>query len=304
MRNSFLTVSAIALLFVSCGGGSKQAEGNSNTEEMADDTTSKLANNGVINLEGELFSIPSPIHTAMLIQKTGAAYDKAILNPVANGNQYSTDFAKALNLGIYGADLGYVSMYSQSSDVASYLVHVKKLADDLGVTAAFDNKTLERINRNIQIKDSLLMLVGIAYRASDAFLKDNKRNDVSSLILAGGWIESLNFAISVHKTKSNEEIARRIAEQKQALGSIVKLLSKFESQAEFAPLVADLKDLATVYEGITTKYIYEKPVTDPAAKTTVINSRTEVSYTKEQIDQIAEKVKALRNKLINPTGKA
>ncbi len=85
----------------------------------------------VLNIGGELFSIPSPLQTAMLIQKTGSAYDKSILNTKENMNQYATDFSKALNLGIYGADLGYVNMYSKTQDAISYLAAVKKLSDDV-----------------------------------------------------------------------------------------------------------------------------------------------------------------------------
>ena len=42
-------------------------------------------------------------------------------------NQYATDFSKALNLGIYGADLGYVSMYNKTQDAISYLAVIASL---------------------------------------------------------------------------------------------------------------------------------------------------------------------------------
>jgi hypothetical protein len=289
-------IALVALTLFNCSGGDKKKEG---VEETPVDTA-KVVNNGVLNVRGELFSIPSPVQTAMLIQKTGSSYDKSILNVTSNSGQYKTDFSKALNLGIYGADLGYVTMYSKTQDALSYLAAVKKIADDLGVSGAFDAKTMDRINKNITVKDSMLVLVGVAYRASDAFLKNNQRNDVSGLILAGGWIESLNFAISVNKLKENEEIKMRIAEQKQALGSIIKLLSQYQSQSGYSELIDDLKDLAKVYDTVTFKYIYEKPETNEAAKTTTINSHTEINITKEQINLITTKLIALRNKIISP----
>lgn len=297
LKTSFITLGAFALLTLSCGND-KTTPPDENGDTPED--TAKVTNNGVLNVGGELFSIPSPVQTAMLIQKSGAAYDKAILNLTASNNQYKTDFSKALNLGIYGADLGYVTMYNKTQDALSYLAAVKKLADDLGVSGAFDQATMERINKNIQVKDSMLVLVGIAYRASDAYLKNNQRNDVSGLILTGGWIESLNFAITVNKQKENEEIKIRIAEQKQALGSIIKLLGQYSTQPEYSDLIEGLKDLSKIYDGIEFKYVYEAPVIDVANKTTTINSRTEVKVSKEQIDQISAKVQAIRDKLVNP----
>src|SRR4051812_36821984 len=103
---SFLFYPLCFFLLTSCGDNNSKTN---NPEEIQDDTT-KVISGAVLNIGGELFSIPSPLQTAMLIQKTGAIYDKSILNTKENMHQYANDFSKALNLGIYGADLGYVNM--------------------------------------------------------------------------------------------------------------------------------------------------------------------------------------------------
>ncbi|MGZ3904146.1 MAG: hypothetical protein ACXVC6_10650 [Bacteroidia bacterium] len=293
---SFIVYPLSLLMLVSCGGDKGKTAGN---EEIQEDTT-KVVSGAVLNIGGELFSIPSPLQTAMLIQKTGSAYDKSILNSKENINQYATDFAKALNLGIYGADLGYVNMYNKTQDAISYLAAVKKLADELGVSGAFDTQTMERFQKNISNKDSMMMLVGLAYREGDIFLKQNKRPDISGLILTGGWIESLNFAISANKAKTNEEIKRRIADQKQALASVIKLLSQSDSKPEFASLINDLKDLAKDFDSIKYKYVYEKPETDVAAKTTTFNSHTDIEMSPETLTAISTKIETIRKKIVNP----
>src|ERR1017187_1743923 len=153
------------LLVASCGGNDKKKVANS--EEIQEDTA-KAVSAGVLNIGGELFSIPSPLQTAMLLQGAGAPYDKSILNSKENLNQYATDYAKALNLGVYGADLGYVSMYSKTQDALVYLTAVKKLSDEIGVSGAFDMKTMKRFENNMANKDSMMVLVGLAYREGDA----------------------------------------------------------------------------------------------------------------------------------------
>lgn len=284
----------VASVFIYSCGGSKETETTTSDDLPDTDTVKAMA----LNIGGELFSVPSPIQTALLIQKSGVTYDKTILNPGSKNGQYSSDFSKAMNLGIYGADLGYVSMYNQTQDALGYLGAVKQLADKLGVSAAFDQQTMKRINDNISNKDSMLVLVGIAYRASDSYLKTNKRTEISSLILTGGWIESMHFSILAYKQKPTDEIKFRIAEQKQALGSIIKLITSHNLPVA-ADLVADLEKLAKVYDGITTKYNYVEPTTDEAKKITYINSTTEINITPEQISQIAEQITAIREKIIN-----
>jgi hypothetical protein len=296
MFNSrILAMGFAALILASCGGNDKPKDDENNNEAIVDTDTAKTA---VLNVGGELFSVPSPIQTAMLIQKTGVAYDKSILNPSNKVNTFSKDYERALNLGIYGADLGYVSMYNQTQDAFGYLAAVKQLADKLGVSAAFDQQTMKRIETNIANKDSMLVLVGIAYRASDTYLKSNKRNEVSSLILAGGWVESMHFSIMAYNKKATDDIKYRIAEQKQALTSIIRLLGS-HNMPEAMELGKQLNDLAKIYEGIQFKYTFVEPQTDSVKKMTYINSTNEVLVSKEQIEQISAKVAEIRNKITN-----
>ena len=293
LRKPFLVLSALSVMALGCGTEGEETVDDNNANKV---DTSQTSTNVVIN--GKIFSIPSPIQTAILIKKTGASYNKEILNSSKKLNGYSSNFQKALNLGIYGADLGYVSLFEQSQDAVEYMQAVKKLGDELGVSGAFDPNLITRFKNNISNKDSLLVLVSSAYRASDAYLKENKRNNVSGLILVGGWIESLHFSINTNNQKPNEEIKRRIAEQKLSLTNVIELLSEYEKEAEYKKLLDSLKDLATVFEKIEFKYVFEQPTTDAENKITTVNSKTEVVFTAEQMDAISKKISAIRASIV------
>lgn len=289
-RGALVTLTATALLTAGCGGD--------NAKDGEDLPPVDSTQTTILNVNGEIFSIPSPIQTAFLIKNSGATYSKDVLNAPSKSTQYTTNFSKALNLGIYGADLGYVTIYDQTQDAIGYLNSAKKLADELGVSGAFDAATIDRFTKNLGNKDSMLVLVGVAYRSSDAYLKNNDRNDVSGLVLAGGWIESLYFATNVYKTKPSEDVKRRIAEQKSSLQSLIKLLTQYYSQPEYTEFIDNLNDLSTVFDGVEFKYTYEKPTTDAEKKLTTINSKTEVNITPEQIESITQKVKSIRSQIV------
>jgi len=284
-------------IFVVCNGGDDKPDDKKDDLVETPDTIKTTQ----FNFSGELFSVPSPIQTALLIQKSGVTYDKNILLSSSNVNKFSTDYSRSLNLGIYGADLGYVSLYNQTQDALSYLGAVKQLADKLGISAAFDASTMERIQKNVTNKDSMMVLVGIAYRSSDAYLKNNQRSDVSSLVLAGGWIESLYFSVNAFKSKPNEEIKRRIAEQKQTLTSLIKILGMNTGNADVVELTKQLTDLSKVYEGVILKYNFVEPTTDTVKKVTYINSTSDVTITDEQLTQISTKIVEIRNNITNVT---
>jgi hypothetical protein len=294
LNKNFLAFTIAVSLFSSCGN-KKEESGKDDIVEIAD-----TVKTSVLNIGGELFSVPSPIQTALLIQKSGISYDKSTLHASNRVNTFTTDFSKSLNLGIYGADLGYVSLYNQTQDALGYLASVKQLADKLGISAAFDASTMERIKNNVTNKDSMMVLVGIAYRGSDAYLKNNQRTGISSLILTGGWIESMHFSVTAYKAKPTDLVRFRIAEQKQALGSLIKILS-VSTEAEVTTLTAQLTELAKIYDGIQFKYNFIEPVTDTTKKITYINSTTDIIVSEEQIALITNKIQEIRNKIINPS---
>jgi hypothetical protein len=294
LRNQVFTMAVLSVFAVSCGG-----------EEPTDDQIENPIENGdpndgqLMEIDGKVFSIPSPIQTAMLIKNSGANYNKDILNEPSKVTNYSTNFKKAINLGVYGADLGYVTMYDQTQDAISFLTAVKAIGDDLGVSSAFDLELVERFEKNIGSQDSLLVLVSDAYKSSDRYLKNNQQNDIGSLILAGGWIESLYFATNAVELTGNKEIIKRIGEQKTTVYNLIKLLTPYYSKPEFTTLVDDLMELNEIYEQVESTYTFVKPTVDIENKTTTINSTTVVNITDDQLKAITEKVMKMRIEIIS-----
>lgn len=280
------------ILFSACGDGKEEEVVDNQIESMID------SSNITIGVGGKVFIIPSPIQTAMLIQKSGAQYDKTILNETSKINSYSTKFQKCLNLGIYGADLGYTTLYDQTQDALMYFKVTHTLANDLGLASAFDKNFIERFQRNLGKRDSLLALVSVAYRISNDFLKNSDRNEEAALIIAGGWIETLQFAINVMKTKGNDDIKNRIAEQKNALDNLISLLSMYQGNEEYAELLQKLNDLKLEYDKVQYTYTYERPITDEVNKATTITSKSEIIITPANIEAIGKKIAIIRELII------
>ena len=150
LQKLFVSGSAVFLLspfFYGCGSNKENAE----TEGT--DTTSMGQSGGMTKgtskAQNIFYSIPSPIELAQLIQKAGAKYNKDLLNPIKNVSKYMSNTSKALNLGVYGADLSYTSVFDDNTQESIfYLAATRKLAESLGVGNAFDEKTVDRIQAN------------------------------------------------------------------------------------------------------------------------------------------------------------
>lgn len=294
LRNQTVALATIAVFAIGCGDEPSEDQIE---EPIVEDEGPK--ENQLMEIDGKVFSIPSPIQTATLIQGSGANYNKDMLNEPSKVTNYSTNFKKAINLGIYGADLGYVTMYDQTQDAISYLTAVKAIGDDLGVSSAFDVELVERFEKNIGNRDSLLALVSDAYKSSDRYLKNNQQNDIGGLILAGGWIESLYFATNAAEMTNNSDIIRRVGEQKTTLNNLIKLLTPYYSKPEFTSLVDKLMELNDIYDKVQITYTYVKPTVDVENKTSTINSTTEVNIDEELLKAISEKVMEIRVEIIS-----
>ena len=236
LKNQALLLSLAAFFAVSCGDDQPKDDSTETVEVVENNAN----NTQLLELDGKVFSIPSPIQTAYLIKGAGVTYNKDILNVPSKVTGYSTNFKKAVNLGIYGADLGYVTLYDQTQDAISFLTAVKTLGDDLGVSSAFDMELVERFEKNIGNQDSVLSLVSEAYKSSDKYLKNNDQNHIGALVLAGGWVESLYFTTNSAEMTSNKEIINRVGEQKNTVYNLIKLLTPYYDQPEFSTLVDDL----------------------------------------------------------------
>ncbi|MCB0428647.1 MAG: hypothetical protein H6585_09600 [Flavobacteriales bacterium] len=252
----------------------------------------------VFKIDNSLFSIPSPFQTALLINKIEAGYKKDILNNTSNLTTYSTNFKKALNLGVYGADLGYITVYDVPQDAISYLNSVQKLADELGVSSAFDEKTIKRFQNNIGNRDSLLTLISVAYRASDEYLKNNERNDVGALVLTGGWVESLYFSLNVAKTNPHQELLNRIGDQKHTIDNLINLLRRYNDQEDISKLLNKLIDLAYDFDAVEMQYTYEKPEVNRDQKVLHVKSKSAAIVSPELLTKLTEKVTSLRGEII------
>lgn len=285
---------AIAIAF-GCGGD----EGPVLSEEKSVDKMGPIdpEKTAIFKVGDEIISIPSPVQTAFLLKKSGASYRNDILNSPNNISKYSTRFQKSINLGVYGADLGYTTIYGQTAEAISFINSTKKLAADLGVTSAFNPTLMSRFESNMGIQDSLLTIMGDAYQESNRFFQDSKQLDVGALVLYGGWIEALYFSTVIAKSDGTESVKTRIAEQKGSLENLIKLLQQNAEAEEIAEFVSELIELYYLFDQIESAYVWKEPTTDEATKTTTINSSTESSIKDEQINAISDKVESIRNRI-------
>lgn len=287
----------IGAAMLACGmvGCSEDPEVDSNTIDKE-----VLDLDGSLNsvFDGKIFSIPSPIQTAYLIQDLDLSFDGSMLNDDTNVSNYVTEHSQALNLGIYGADLGYVSIYEEKGAAMRYLTAIKKLTSSLDLESAFDSKFIDRFEANSEVQDSMVQLMSEAFSKADNFLKKSDRKSVSALVLAGGWIESLYFSCELNNQKASDKMLKRIGEQKETLKTLIELLSEYNKDNKNDSLIEELNDLMSAFNKIDLNYEYEAPEINEKERLTTLTHRLNVNVSEKVLEEIRTKITSIRNNII------
>ena len=293
MKKAIKTISIFTVLasIISCGESSKT------NNEMAADSVKTAVVAADVDDNAPLYNIPSPIETFTILKVSGATFDKSYLNPVKNIAKYNSSFSKAVNLGTYSADLSFCLLYKETSGVNVYLKNISELTTSLGIVDGFVQSVTKRLEANTSNSDSMMQIVSEATVNANLYLKENQRNSVTALITAGGWIEGMHFIVNMAVKTEKKEIIGLVAGQKNVLKNLIKMLEKSKSDSEVAGILADIKDISSIYDSL--KPIQGKASASEDKNIKSIGDNKSYDLSKEQLKSILEKVEALRNKLTN-----
>ncbi len=306
MKKIILSVFTLSLLLSSCGEEETTRRSRKKDKPKTEQSSGTKAKSeeSLIDKEtmfGIIKSIPSPLETSDLIKSLGIPYSERILNNPDKKSEYTTTDKQALNLGIYGADLGYTNIYAEKSASFNYLKAVRQLANDLKIGQFFDMKTISRMQENANNMDSLLYISQRGFEQMSNYLEKQGRTDVGAQLLLGGWIEGVYLATSVYKTEPNERIMETIGEQKVALDEIMVLINAFRNKRNFQTIVKGFDNLKKVYDEVQIEYIEEKAEIEvaPGVFQEVETSKSIVKITPEHVNVVTETIEQLRTNIID-----
>jgi hypothetical protein len=270
------------------GLDSAKAEGPSISEEVIGDI---------------LQQIPSPLEISVLLKETDKRYNSSYLNSPDNISGYNSNYSKALNLGIYGTDLGYTNLYEQNQDGLKYIASIKALADGLSIGQFFDVETIGRLASNSKNLDSLLLITTQNFNTINHYLQTQSRANLSVLLLTGGWLEALHITAQVAKSNpENKQLQETIGEQKIILENILLLLSFYKDRdPNMASLLTDLEALKNLYDKVNITYTYKESTFEIVDGVMVIkdNSSSTIEITNSDVESIRTQVENIRNKIIS-----
>ncbi len=241
------------------------------------------------------YSQPSPLEIASLLKKYNADFSPDVLHNPNEHINYTSKKAQAVNLGIYSADLAFLSFMEQDQYAKQYFSAIIDMANKMDIIEGLNDTLINDVEQNLSNPEKIKEIIAEAFFKSDAFLKENNRLETSTYILNGSWLESFYILCNIAENQPDtSDIFVLIIDQRLIIENLIKI---DQEELDNEQLIDNLKDLQNLINDCVTKR-YEEVIdeyTDSLRTKTII----EYNYDTEKMKKIYEKIYKIRENFVS-----
>ena len=297
MNNKMKTIGIIfsmSLLVLSSCGDSETEKSDINTNEVNNEDNNNIQDKPKVD-----HRLPAPSMFFDVISRIGGEAREDLTNSIENVDKYTTADRKALNFGVYFADVAYLTSYETNTKTLSYLQGLKKMADDLSISAIFSDDLMQKMSSNNENLDSMSTYADEVYYYATSYLENEEKGDILSLMLIGGWIESMHIVTNlVDEYDQDNEIISEIASQKVYLESILEHAIVYAEESEtIANWIDKLYELMEIFNESTEAHSTSAERDDSGK--IILSSGDKVKLDELAFGTIVEKIKNMRSEIVN-----
>jgi hypothetical protein len=295
-------ISALYIGLLSCSifmTGCSASSDNTVEEKLNQKVSSKIKVSRE-SIDQLIQSFPSPIETSIIIKKAGNEFSSELLIPTKKIDRFVSSYDKAMAMGSFGGDMGYINIYGKSFVAIDYLAAIRLLSVDLEIDRFFDFEDMIRMAKSSSNIDSLQRMSTESFNNMEKYLREKGRNELSVLIVFGTWIEGAYIVSYIANDNMSEEMKNRVAEQKESVEKINEILVSASSDKYFANLARQLKPLNELYKKIKIEKIMKEPEMKEVDGQLVFidKSETKIHADEDVVKNIINETIKLRNELL------
>jgi uncharacterized membrane-anchored protein YhcB (DUF1043 family) len=202
-------------------------------------------------IETKVYPLPTSAEVIKMLTNLEVGYIIGISNPVENSKKYFSSQSRAINLGVFGADLSYATLYNQQQGVINYLDAIRSLANELNMSKIYNEDLYTKIKQNFDNKDELVKILTSAFNDTYAYLSDNDQQPLALLVVGGAWVEGMY--LTTHVSEAAYQVAgisKVLLEQKSSFDTFLEITKPYLSDPSVGDFVKLMDPVKKVYEGI------------------------------------------------------
>lgn len=232
---------ALSLIFTYCGN-------KKGSEEKAAEKKQELEEFVETQFE---YPIPTSFEVTKMLQQANASYEGGITNDPGNVDKYVPEWQKAMNLGVYGADLSYASTFDKKQESLEFLKASRKLINDLDISTAFNAGMADRVEANLENKDSLIIIITEGFYNTYNYLNQKGEEKTSLLVVAGSVVEGLYITSKlIQQSGHDPELMSVLAQQKDQVKELADMMEQHAEDPNVNRVLPFLRYVNLFYEQI------------------------------------------------------
>lgn len=204
-------------------------------------------------IETNVYPLPTSAQVIKMLTDLQVGYIIGISNPVSNTKKYFRSQSKALNLGVYGADLSYATLYNIEQEVINYLNCIRALANELNMGQLYNEELYDRIKKNFDNRDELVSILTKAFNDTYAYLSENDQQNLALLVVGGAWVEGMY--LTTHVSEAAYQVAGIsgvLLEQKKSFELYLELTQPYANDPAISDFIKLLEPVKEVYKNLGT----------------------------------------------------
>jgi hypothetical protein len=274
----------------------KQQQGQA-TINVSDSTQNATKKNQ--ELESVYYRFPAPNEIFGFLNSEKIKFDPMLLNPTSNMSKYLDSKSQTLNLGIYVADLAYVTLFEAYNKSTEYYKAIHTLSEKISISSAYDLEVAKRIEKNLLNLDSLKRISVDSYSSMVEFLIVNNREKTLALIAAGAYVECLYITFNIAgKYSDNNPMIVKIADLKYAFENLYSYLQIYSDDKSVKEVAESYSNLSNLFSQMEQKNLGKTTVQQSADGNIVLGGGTKLHVTKVLFDELKKEIVKLRGQVV------
>jgi hypothetical protein len=244
------------------------------------------------------YGLLTPVEVCNIFDRLGLSFNDTIISPSDNCNLYMSSYKAAINLGVYGVDMGYMKLFGINKQTVSYFNTIKTLSERLNMPVSFLNDAVKDVDKSMNDADSLTSLMSDAFKKIDDHLRAEGSQGTLGLMMMGGWIESMYIATQLAYDPENPDpqVVEKIAEQKYSLLSLMSFMKNYYDDPMVVFYTKKLKYLNRWFDTFDI-YYREGDVKIDTVRQVITTSGSEMTVSVETLNQIRDYIAILRTEI-------
>ncbi len=205
------------------------------------------------SIEDNVYPLPTSAEVIKMLSDLEVGYQFGITNPKENSTKYISSTSRAINMGVFGADLSYCTLYNINQEVIDYLNSIRTIANELNMSKIYDETLYDRIKANVDNKDELVKILTTAFNNTYSYLADNEQQNLALLVVGGAWVEGMYLTCNVSEAAYQVAgITKNLIEQKKSFDLFLEITKPYQTDPGIADFLKKLEPIKKVYAGLTT----------------------------------------------------